>query len=244
MRTIPCLAGLSWVAGGCLLLGLPSAARAQGWTKTPDGEFAYVTTFTTSGHFTCVAALAVGSCLATDNAVTITNGSASLTLTFLGVSGDLTATNVRTPMTIGTIQRQVTGVGPFTFPVVTNPNVPLFDFRIEVATTTPLASSGYWNAGFRNVGDDVAGNCCEGHHTYVQLPVAMPPAPVTYTAIIIDTFGSPVIPNTDGTMQLQASVGLVPEPSTNVLVLSGLAGVALVSWRRRMKVLPPTRSRA
>ena len=74
--------GIGLALGGVLLVA-PVAAGAQGWGHLPSGELAYGLTYTTSAMLACAPSrLVVGSCLVSGNAITFTNGGASMTLTF------------------------------------------------------------------------------------------------------------------------------------------------------------------
>ena len=60
-------------------------ASAQGWTILPDGTPTYATNFSTSAFFSCEGlhyGYLTGSCSAQGNTLTLTNGGASLLLTF------------------------------------------------------------------------------------------------------------------------------------------------------------------
>ncbi|HET7602874.1 MAG TPA: hypothetical protein VFK36_07640 [Gemmatimonadales bacterium] len=216
---------------------LPSALRAEGWVTLPNGEPGYVMNYTFTGHFSCGATSAVGSCIASDNFITITNGDESLTLTFLGLSGSLTATSVRTPMEIGALTTSFTGTGDFIFPAAMNPNVPLFTFYIDLTTTDPLNATRQFNISYRTETPTlIAPNCCSDHKADMTFPVSSPPDPFTYTDVIFDTFQPPVVTSAEGTTPIYASVGLVPEPTTVTLLASGLLGllgIALVDRKRR-----------
>ncbi len=226
------------IVGGLAVAAMlcPSLLHAEGWVTLPNGEPGYVMNYTFTGHFSCGTTSAVGSCLASDNFITITNGDESLTLTFLGLAGTLTATNVRSPMEIGTLTTSFTGDGDFLFPAAMNPNVPLFTFYIDLTTTDPVSATRQFNISYRTVTPTtIAPNCCSGHISDMTIPVSSPPSPLTYTDVIFDTFTPPVVTSAEGTTSISASVGIVPEPAPITLLASGLLGLlgVMLASRRR-----------
>src|SRR5512132_1996026 len=78
-------------------------ASAQGWLTLPNGATGYATDFTTSARFYCTPWLLFGTCNASGNSVVLGNAGNTMTITFIGVSRQVTASNqTQAPIKIGT----------------------------------------------------------------------------------------------------------------------------------------------
>lgn len=225
---------------GTLTLTAARGAAAQGWMQLPSGDYGYATGLTSTGLFTCGPSnnLPVGaSCAATGNSVTLGNGSAFLTLNFTGLSQNIVATNVRERLGLGTVTKTFSGSGPFTFPLTLNQDAAaayLFTFRVNLATTSPIATSGGVTMGyFGRSPSTLVYNCCDYFGTYTALGLAAAPPGVRYTAMVFDRFEAPVFTLDNTPIAVGAQVGLVPEPATVVLTGAGLAAAGLATARRR-----------
>jgi hypothetical protein len=219
----------------------PRASDAQ-WSKLPNGELSYHTDYTSYMAFHCANFAdewvdVTCSPLAGGNGIVIWNNGASMTLSVTPTSGFLDATNVSKRVFLGAIQQTVGGNGNFIFPAGAHPRSPMITFSVGIMTSTPFP----WGAGMYkgyNVpapATSIAPNCCDGWSSVGTLPITAPPAGFTYSSIAIDRFTRPVLLAQDNTIIVEASYGLIPEPSTVVLLGSGLVGVAGVLARRRRR---------
>ena len=191
-------------------------------------SFSVQAAITTRGFFTCSGIDAACAGEGTDT-LTIGTGSDTVTLSFSGVTTDLTITNRARPVTLGTFT--VDGRDGFTYPERTNPNLPIVNFMFTLEHTEPFSRERerYWRFG-PGGREEIPFMIGMG---YTWLTVAGQPGFGNYSRIVYDYDLRPfAIPN-NGSIDLTADVGVVPEPATMLLVAGGLAGVAA---RRRRRV--------
>jgi hypothetical protein len=231
--------GRSFVAGAAALL-LATAAReasAQGWIKLPNGEYGYVTDYTTTGTFSCGPLIYIGgTCLASGNTLTLGNNGATMTLTYFGTSQLITATAIQQKVSMGNVGVTFGGTGPFTFPTV-NPNQSIFFWLgIGVQTSSPLVSSGGVLFGYLGLSPNAATYGCCAFTNNVALPLAPQPPGLAYGGLVFDDWSKPPFVLDDDPVGFTSMVSLTPEPGTLVLAGSGLAMVlgALRTRRRRV----------
>lgn len=217
------------------LAGLPVAARAQGWAQLPNGEWGYTHNISTSGVFTCFEPgnyLAGGSCSSTGNSLTLVSGASTMTITFTGSDQMVLATGERSgPLVIGTFTKSFTGA-PFSLPPVASVNGTLFNFRLLLSSTLPFPTSAAKLFGYTSrTGNALPYDCCEyGDYTVMQMQ--LPPEPLRYSGIVYDNFAGVDFTFDDSPQSLTTRVGLVPEPSTYVLLGTGIIGLALLRRRQ------------
>lgn len=211
--------------------------EGQGWVTLPNGELGFITSLTTTGFFQCGEAYAIiGSCQVSGNGSRLTLGSAGafMTLTFLGLTQTVLATNTAHPVYLGSVLKTFDGTGPFLFPRSRNINTPLFHFfmPMQVQGGSPLWG-GTWGAGYLPLSRTrIPKSCCD-YSDALGWGIAPAPAPATYAGLIFDPFYGSTMTVTGEPMSIYANVAIVPEPATIWLTATGLVSVAAALRRRR-----------
>jgi hypothetical protein len=210
-----------------LALATPHArVGAQSFAFFPNGEAAFFTDLTTSGVFSCNPALVNATCTARDNTLLFGWGESTLHLTFNGIADpNFVVTNRRRPVTIGTIESVLTGPAS---PLPTPFTSPWFSLALTLTSTEPAASAQFLAGYFfappflpRAVGP-----------LSVELPAANQQPNLNYSGSVF-IINAGFIDTRTGSIPVTATVGIVPEPSTIVLVGTGLLAVFGVSTRQR-----------
>lgn len=225
-----------------LIGGVVTDAQAQ-WSVQPDHEWGYTFGYTTSGSFACGAPerMLVGSCSAAGNGITLTNGTASLFLEFVGVTASVTATPTGNLASLGSFTKNVTGTG-FTFPYTNNIGFYdyLFAFTLSIVENSPAAGSAQWS-GFAFVAPNQTSLRIGYLSAGSLLPVTASPPGTTYGAVALTHFDAltqtPSIYQTitiDGAPnQAEAIATIIPEPKSLVLLSTGFLALAACYLRRR-----------
>jgi len=205
----------------CLFTAITS--QADPFVILPNGENAFNIPLTTQATFTCTLCTGSGT-----NSVVFGSGADTLTLTFTGVNTDIVVSGQSTSITIGQFQVTTTGSG-FVFPANANPSIPLVFFHLGIAQGPPnsggnarefFAFGGGTSLLFGPIGSfDLA------------IPILSNPPGANYTFIVYSLH--PItIPNTTGTVTLNADVAAVPEPASMLLLSSGVGLLAFFKRRR------------
>lgn len=200
------------------------AAQAEPFTILPGGDLVFNVSVSTTGVFTCgVAVSCTGS--GTDS-VTLHSGSGTATFSFTGASASAAVGNTLVPMMLGTLEGTTTA-GFLLEPL--NVNTGLFSLNFTISQSSPAVGSGSlrWTFGpaFKRVG--------EGSQTYVVLPTGPQPPQYHYASIIYTLPVTGLTLPRNGSLDLVADVGAVPEPTSLLLVGTGLVGALYRRHRRR-----------
>jgi hypothetical protein len=208
-------------------------ASGQAWLALPNGDVGYNTDFTTSGSFRCTPWLLFGTCNASGNSVVLGNAGNTMTISFEGLSRPITVTNQQqSPIQLGTFKTVTTGSSPFQFPATRAPNGGYLYFLFKMQSQSPLPQTHYLGGGFLLRASGLRRFQQTDGITFTTIPRASGP----YYPLI--AYSSVIFPNLvagDQEVDLTASPSLTPEPSTNILLASGLLGLAFFVRRRRSR---------
>jgi hypothetical protein len=214
---------------GCALLATLWSADvgAEPFTILPNGQVAFDTALTTSGVFRCQGTIACSG--SGTNSVTLGSGDNRATITFTGLTTSLQVTNVAQPIALGTFD--VVSTPGFMYPQRGNPNLPVLHFGLVFEHTSPTPGIGRIGWTFGPGGGSLL-PILSGIST-VGLPLDVNPPHVGYAAFVYTVRPFPFSLPGNGSLDLAADVGVVPEPGTILLVGSGIAG--LIGARRRRR---------
>jgi hypothetical protein len=139
-------------------------------------------------------------------------------------------------MSIGRIETSFAGSGPFTFPFTQSPGNPLA--YLSVGISLAGTGGGRWSSGFINEFGlaEIPRNCCAGFAGYVAVGIVQTPRRPGGSLLSIHDFTTPVLSSTSSAVQeLSALPSVVPEPSTYVLLGTGLITLGSIAARRRKR---------
>ena len=196
-------------------------AQADPFVILPNGELGFNTSFTTSGTFNCTLCTGSGT-----NSVVFGSGGNTVTLTFTGVDTTMIVSGASQPVTLGQIQVTASGSG-FVFPTPSNPNFFLVTLNLGISQTSPsVGGTGITLFAF---GGGTSLNFFPFNTDHGSIPIGPNPASFTF---IVYTFLPFTVPNTSGTVNVNANVSAVPEPASVLLLSSGL-GLVFSLYRKR-----------
>jgi hypothetical protein len=126
-------------------------------------------------------------------------------------------------VTLGTLSATA-NASATTFPSRTNELLPIVAFSLTLTHSTPVADSDFLAMGFGPGGLPQLG-FMQGY-TYFTLPTGPNPPGLNYQALIYTLAPFQFAVPLNGSVDIRADVGAVPEPATLLLVGFGLAGAA------------------
>jgi PEP-CTERM motif-containing protein len=209
-----------------LFLSSSTTARAEPFTVLPNGDLVFDASISTNGLFTCgtvVACTGSGT-----NSITLTSGGGTATFLFTAVSTSFVVGNSTIPVTVGTFTDSTTP--GFLLPDNININTHLFSIDVTLSQSSPAVGLDRVNWGFNRTFTRFG----EGMRTYFQLPIGSQPPQYHYTSIIYSLRADEFTLPTNGSKDLVADTGVVPEPTSLVLAGTGLVGAL---YRRRKRNL-------
>jgi hypothetical protein len=200
-----------------------------------DILLSYTFDYTAGASFFCSSAYSAY-CSTNATSLTLTNGTGAATFGFAGTSGELgVVRGDATPFLAGSILQSFTGdASGFTYPFTGNYNVPLFGVRINLDETSPVVGTGGWFAyawPLRTSSSDLLLAWYTSNWT--TLPI---PAGYTSSVLILSTSADAYALSTDGTpVEIRGFVGIAPEPSSVVLMATGLCALLCGAFVKRRR---------
>ena len=210
------------VAG--LLCFFPIVLEAQNtWTPLPNGGLGYTTSYTTVGTFRCDPlgnGIVGGTCSASGNSLRLTSGSRILDLIYHPITAQITATSTPSIAPMGYMEFDFSGGGPFSFPThLHGYQSMIFDFTLSGPGTVQW---GYMN--LQDGTNTLRRNCCSFYMNTMTQRTTTPPPPFDYSEVVYYNFSYPVIDPEDEFVSIDATVALIPEPTSFLLFATGLLG--------------------
>jgi len=200
-------------------------ARAESFNLLPDGSLTVNAAYTTHGVFTCQPGVPCSGSGTTS--VTLGSGANTVTISFSGTDTVVAIGNTVTRVPLGAFSADA--VDGFTFPALSNPNAPVLRFDLSLAQSSPAPGAANLSWFFGPGGGTALPLLMGG--TYVAFPAGPLPAGFNYSSLVYTIAPFPLAIAGNGLTTVTADVGLVPEPATLIIALTGLLGAAGV--RRR-----------
>jgi PEP-CTERM motif len=223
MRTI-----MRGVCLALLCLWSPALAEAEPFSFLPDGSLVFNTVFSTQGTLSCRGPIA---CTGTGtNTLTYESAGSHATISFTGVNQSLQVGNHAIPVLLGTFQTAIPD--GFIFPERLSRAQSILQFNFSIEHTSPLADvSGKTMTAGPGGTPDLRVFPVAGTGFSFSVPTGPNPPGFNYP-LLVYSINFPVLLAGTGTSNLTARVGAVPEPTSMLLLGSGIAALG---WSRRRR---------
>jgi hypothetical protein len=196
-----------------LLVSRPQESGAQVWLHLPNGGVGYVVDYTTTGWASGSQFISAGSCGYSGNALVLNGGGSSMSITFEGVTGQVTAkSNQPTQVKLGTFRTTMSGTGSFQFPQTVAPNAPYLFFTLLLRELTPAVAQGSVSGGYLRRPGVLKG--FEFGIALMTFKTVAPPPGANYGEFSFGKVFFPDLLPEDAEYDVTASVNLSPEPAT------------------------------
>lgn len=215
-----------------VMIVFPAGAALAQWGTNPAGDPTYTTTYSTSGAFSCGVAFIYTSGTCTNlagGAIQLTSGDATLALGFAGTTGGFTASNVSQDANLGMFLESVGGTGPFVFPTNSAPAFELFNFTLSLMS--PLGAR-TWGTTFSHGGGTSISGAGDQGQAYFAFYLGTPPGGPSEASLVYTFRDNPTLTYEQAGRPLFAAVGIVPEPSSFILIGTGLLAIGTLLRRR------------
>jgi hypothetical protein len=180
--------------------------------------------FSTSGVFSCLQRL---SCSGEGtSSMTLHAGDESVTFRFAGVDISHAVRNVADPVPIGRFDVDATSAD-FLFPTGSNDNKGIVQFVMTVTHTQPISNTKHV---FWRFGPGGGSTLSVIGQSYFSISSGL----ADYSGIVYSISPHPFALPANGSVELAAEAGAVPEPASLLLAATGLAA----ALRRRLKKAP------
>lgn len=215
-----------------------AALPAQGWVPDPRGGWAYDHDIQALGTFTCgTPGFAPGTtCTSSGSSLRLVTATSTFTITYTPAAAQRVVASgfTRPTVTVGSITTQVTGA-PFQLGALVSPGTRLFTLNYSYVSTVPVATTAILNPEYSFFASMVDGLRGEPF-TWFGTLVTQEPRPMEQRGRVqydmLGGFGQ-VRGFRDATYTVTAQAIVSPEPATWMLIVTGLAGLALTCRRAR-----------
>lgn len=215
-----------------------AALASLGASRTIEAQVGpYSTSYSTTGTLECFAVSlfkeGMATCTKVQNSLWITSSlGQTFTVSYASVAAPVVVTNGTQVVNLGTISTTLSGPGSFAFPETIFPWWTPLQFRLTLNVSSPIGGNTLpvatiW---FKSVTPTFL-------IPDVDYSIALWDTPIPKYDLTFGRVSTSAIAAGNGSVDVVGVTGLfAPEPSTLVLVASGLAGVLAVARRKRRSI--------